>query len=1050
MLPRPTTPFLAFAGDLYTPTALDPPPSSVAAPPPRADWTSYAGPDSIRSPEYRTFERSPAFLEIHRQWLERLTDCERFATQRCSPAEAAAMRAGLQRMRSILEDQYGTRFAGSKMTLLYGQAKRAMDRFCQRLAQEELPLEFRSARLRELTGALHLCQAAGPAFLRAADAMDTPVEGLRGAFWDIFANRSDDALRRIFNSEHPDEGRRGLMEVHGVNRLRLEYKLPGGTQSDLHSFGTDLFHEDQQPRHQRILREALDPVQVAEDLADRYWQALSSKLAATVPGRASRENLGPAMPSIQEAVTELDVALHPVSMNSLLELDPDTEEIHWQAHSSLLTLDMLQALEREAIVVEQPRDTLATLEDPQSRRQLERVGRRLFLISETLSGWPTPSLHQVRVDDLLKLEPTLPTPLPAYWDTLVTTAIRGDTTAELGRVPPRWLSTHASCQAWLARVNEAHWTQWLKDQPSLSPHHVLCMAGALNRLDRADWLKSLLETPQLSDATWQTAHAKPLLMVAVKASTPSTQEVWRHYWRHAIARLDAGTSLALLAPAGQANLLSRALQRKLPFEVSLTADLVTTALASHVIPRSKATSLLNCPLQSVMKTGPRTLLEPLRDLILTAIRQHWINRNDLMKWLSESGLGCGCEGALACTDDEPLQWYLALIDQLLAEGQLDASAVRRLMADPEDDGSMVSHEAVHHRSGQALTTYFGWLMNAVQAKRIPKERLLQQLTCNSRETMGLDTMLDSVDKACLTAWQAVLVRAVERGLITTASVETLLTALDEHGQPALHRVIDVLGAEPGLPNASGSPHSAWFRTVAELHRDHALDSSQFINLLRGGVHRIFGVGSPLLYRLIVRNSDPQRLLTYLSNLVELKLDHLLTAEELEFLVGAPHRRKKVSALVALIQNRDVRALQCLVNQLIRMGLKGCLPSPALVRLLNGQIPGVHKTGGRTALVTAIRNKDAAALKVLMDASLEMAGWRSVKTQDWLTLLYPDDKDANPVTALRRANHPPSLDLFRSGLASAKSQGLLTEPQWRELLSGLPPASPVADDRPLPL
>lgn len=1049
MFPRPPTPFLAFAGDFYTPTALDPPPASVPARPPRADWTCYQGPDNLQSAQYQAFERSPAFLEVHRQWLERLADCERFATQRCTPAEAAEILAGLHRMRSVLQDQHGSRFAGVNMPLLYGRAKQAMDRFCQRLAQESLPLEFRSTRLRELSSALHFCQATGPAFLKAAAAMETPAEGLRGAFWDIFAHRSDDALRRIFEGEHADSRWRAMMEVHGVNRLRLEYQLPGGTRSDIHSLSPDLFKPDQKPRHHRILRETLDPVQVAEDLADRYWQALGSQLAAEVPGRFSPDDLNPSMPRIHEAVTAMGVALHPVSMNSLLTLGEDLDEVHWQTRSSLLTLEMLQALEQKAIVVEQPRRTLATLQDAASRRELMQVGTGLFLISESIPGLPTPSLRPVRVADLLALAPTLSKPQPAYWEPLLATTLRDDTTVPMAQIPSRWLCTPALCRSWLARIDDTHWRHWLGDHPSLSPDHWLHMAAALNRLDRNGWLQSLLQAAPLSDPHWQTTHAKSLLDVAVKASASSAREAWRQYWRHIVSRMNADTQRALLAPAGRLNLLTQALQREMRFGVSLIAELVTSALACGKVPTSKAMALLDCPLQSVMTKGKRVLLEPLRDMMLTAIRQRWISRNELMKWLSESGAGCGCDGAMACPTDEPLRWYLSLIDQLQSEQLLSAMQVRRLVADLKHDGSAVSHEAAFHGHAQVLTTYFSWLMDAIEAQRVPKDRLLLQLTCNWSEALGLDTLLDQRDPACLKAWQAVLVRAVQRGLITTESVQALLMAVDENGQPAMHRVIDVLGALPSPPDDSHAPHFAWFRTVAELRRDHALDGQQLIRLLRGGAEQLFGRGAPLLYHLIVSRQDQVRLSSYLSNLIELHAAHLLTAEELGYLVGAPHPRKAQSALVALIEKGDPLGLECLVAQLTRMGAKGCLHSPALVRLLNGRVldepgspvsRGAQTAGSRTALVTAIRRKDAQALKLLMDASLAMAAQRSVTTSDWLTLMFPDDKDADPVKALLRAHHPPSLDVFRSSLAAARRQGLLTEPQWQQLHNRLPPAS----------
>lgn len=1037
MFPRSAPPFLEFASDLYTSNALQPPPAAVAAPPPRADWTSYRGPATVQSPEYQTFRNSPDFLTVHQQWRDRIADCERFATQRCSPEEARQILAGLQRMRDILNDRHGEPYVGNNMALLFGDAKRAMDHFCQRLVQEELPQDFRSARLRELASTLPTCQATGPAFLRAARDMDIPPEGLHGAFWDIFTQRADDALRRVFQREHPDAHWGQIMEVHGVNRMRLEYGLPGGDPTDVHSLGADLFKTLHRRQHESALRQALNPVQVAEDLADRYWQALGTQLPAQVAPRTARADVGEHMPAIQNAVTALDVALTPVSLNSLLALDEATEEVHWQSGSALLSLELLQALERDKLVVEQPRNTLWSTTDDRSRRELKQVGTGLFHISETLDGQATPSRRPVRVGDLLLLEPKEHGLPPADWASLVTTALQEDASEHLRQVPPRWLTSPMPCRSWLRRLGPDDGRQWLKDHPSLPVHTWMPLAAAMNDLDRGAELDALLGGREATNPTWIGQHGRSLIPLSFSATTESTQAVWRRYWRHHLPLLNAGSVSALLAPPKSPPLLASALGSGVAFQVSLAAELIVLAVERQRIPRSKAALLLKCPLQSAMQAGHLAALTPLGELLRKAAREGWIDTPALTRFLSENGVGRGCEGAMTAEDDASLKWYLDLIGHLLAEDLLDQRSAASLVAARRKDGTVVTHEAVRLHHAQHLKTYFNWLMDAVQAGRFPQNCLLQQLTCSGHDECGLDAMVDARDESCLTAWCDVLVRAVRDGLVKTSQVERLLTALDRDGQPAMHRVIDVLSMPPIDSVNPLATRSSWFTAVGRLFRDGALDASQFISLLRGGVHRTFGIGSPLLYRLMVRNQDTERTYVYLNNLVGLRFDGLLTDEAFECLAAAPSPGSHSPALIDVVKKQAYEVLDHWTDVMMYLGKHQQFPSAALVRLLDGRTAADGDRVHRSALVTAIHHKDVTALTQLMTASLAMHRDGVITVQDWQKLLYPDHESQDPVRALQRSPHRQCLQAFRSLLDAAQRQQLLTQTQLTDLNSRLP-------------
>lgn len=1041
MFTRSAHPFLEFASDLYTPHALQPPPPAVAAPPPRADWTSYQGPANIHSPQYQAFRNSPDFLTVHQQWRDRVVDCERFATQHCTPQEARQILAGLTRLRGILDDRHGDPHVGEKMALLFGDAKRAMDRFCQRLFQEQLPLEFRRARLRELASALPTCQANGPAFLRAAHDMDIPPEGLHGAFWNVFTQRADDALRRVFQREHPDAHSQQAMEVHGVNRLRLEYGLPGGDPTDVHSLGADLFNSGHRRQHERALRQALNPVQVAEDLADRYWQSLGTQLPAPIAPHAARADVGDHMPAIQDAVAALNVALTPVPLDSLLALDEATDEVHWQSGSSLLSLELLQALERDNLVVAQPRDTVWSMTDAQSRRELKQVGTRagsgLFHILETLDGQPNPSRRPVRVDDLLLLERSGHALQPADWASLVTTALQEDAPEHLRQVPPRWLTSPMPCQSWLRRLGPDDWGQWLKDHPSLPVNTWLPLADALNELDRGAALDALLGGRDATDPTWLGQFVLSLIPLSFSAKTESTQAVWRRYWLQHFPLLETGSVSALLAPPKGASLLSTALDSGVAFPVSLTADLIVLALERQRIPRSKAASLLSCSLQSAMEAGHLPALIVLGNLLLRAAREGWIDRPALRHCLSEKGNGRGCEGAMRASDDASLQRYLNLIGQLLAEDLLDRRSALSLVAARRRDASVVTYEAVRHHHAQHLTTYFNWLMEAVKSGLFPQDCLLQQLTCNGRDEYGLDAMVDAPNESCLTAWCDVLVRAVKDGCVKTDDVERLLTALDSDGDPAMHRVIDVLAVPPMDANNPLATRSSWFTAVGRLFHDGALEESHFFSLLRGGVHRTFSIGSPLLHRLMVKNEDTDRTYVYLNNVVGLRFDGLLSDETFERLAAAPSHSSHSPALIEIVKGQAYAMLTYWLELLRYLGKHQNVPSPALVRLLDGRTRADGDSIHRSALVTAIHHGDARALRRLLEASIELHRDGSITAQDWQKLLFPDHDSQDPVKALQRGHHRECLQEFLSLLNTAQRQQLLTQSQVADLHRRLP-------------
>lgn len=1027
------TSFLDHARDLYTQSAFDPPVTPVAAPAANPAWVSYEGPADIHSPEYQQFRKSPLFLETHRQWLERVDDCDRIARRLCPPREAQRISEALKIFRNRLNAQWGETFVNDNMPLLFGQGKRAMDRICQRLEQQELPQDFRQAQLQEMATHLDKCLSTGPAFIQTAQALDTAPDGLRSAFLRVIQNRGDTVCREVYQLEqrHADKAAwRVGMEVHGVNRLRLEYRLPGADKSDLHSMGPNLFFPEHESHHVSELCRGLQPTEVAEDLADVYWGLLLASLPPHVPGPGSGADLNDVMPDIQAAVARVNKAITPVSLTSLMVDDARSGSFRWQTDTSLLALELLKALEGERLVMPQARETLLTVSEPDCTWQLKNVQGRLFHVLERPHRASETFLAPVRLDHALALEQQwkrLPRALPVA---LVCTVIRGEASQRLRHMPEHWWTERRQVLEWLRRMEPDDWLQWLQATPQLRSDTALTLAGALTSQGRSDWLEPLLNCPLLGEHRWLPQADSALLTMAMSATEPCTQKLWLDFLCAAFEHLPPHQVTSLLSPHRGLNLVFSTMAEGRGHPVSVALALLKAGVTRGIVAVKDVPAQLDCSIQAAMEEGHLDAVEALAPFLIEALNKQWIRRQDLVNLLGGDHPGQACEGAMLEGKDECLRWYLTLVQALHKKGLLSAEdGLLALMTQPRSDGSVVTYQAVLRSQASTLGLYLDWLLRTAKDRLISRPHLLLQLGCQGPHASGLAHLLADKNIACLNQWCDALSSAHLASLIKSHDIELMLTGRSLAGVPILHALVR---------NPLAGPLRNWIHALTELHHAQALDLSQLTRLLRGGPpYRAPHLCMPIMHDLMLNEHHPTAFRSYLRHLASLHAQRVLTQEALETLLSCCSEKFPFPAIVSATHRGRPAPVDAFLDGVVKLGRERRLSSAALIRVLDGRVPDADNPSlGGSALLCAIRQKKLKLLTSLINASLALYQQGAITAQDWLTLLEPENTTKSPLAALRSVNHRESLAFVRNTLITANGLQLLSREQARGLIDRL--------------
>ncbi len=997
---RSVSTFLEAAPDLYPPQAFDVPASSVPAPPPRADWRSYDGPYQVLSPEYQDFRESPAFLQVHRQILDRIQDIETFARRHSPPAEFVQCADGLNTFRLRLID-HGESFAGDRMPLLYGPGKRALDQVCQRLLQDELPLDFRRKHLREMCHQLQLCMATGPAFLQTAQALSVNPHGLRSAFLEVVQAHADEVLQRAYRKEHKFEAPdiRDSREVHGVNRMRLEYGLPGGNSWDGHSFATSLFEPHRQRSHIMTLRQALNPCKVAERLADRYLAELSNRLPTRVPERSSRQDLNPFFTDISEAVAATNEVLTPVPMLSLMEEDEATGACYWRRDPSLLQREVLLNLEKEGLVMPRPRVELSDHREGHSGWTLEAVDGYLYYVLMFSKLQPEPQALPVGINHLLALEreqraraspqsaatsvgagsnagASAPTPLLPY--RLLNNVLENASPEDLARIPARWLTDGTHLEVWLRRISRPAFELWLKAHPPArlpAPVTLPSLACSLTEAKRADLIKALLNS--LPNALHDTRLVGPAAEAMAWPSLTSSDvlDVWHQHLCNAFPTLPADAVVSVFCSKERPRPLSMAICVNEGVHLRRMLELLSLAQSRQLIPPQTLEHALFDGIQDAMEHGKLDSLTVVAEFLLKATAQGLIGPTEVEVFLRGEHPGQGCLEALMSGQSDCVHWYFDLIQQLHANGALSSERLAALVAEPSTQNAVASYRAIANGQSEALRAFLNRLTETTAQGRLDPALLKRQLTCDGPSESGLHVLVRREYPASLEVWREAVRDAQRAGVISPSDVRDLISGHLFSGVPLMQNLLRRPDGHDSL--------NAWTDTVGWLLKEGALTASDIVALLRSD-DGDGGAGEPPQMNDLMRAyRDPAMVTRYLDLVGSMIFKSLLPADEAEALLSGPDRTSRTPALIDAVQQQSLPVIDAYLKGLEQRGWSRTLSADALTRLMDGR-----SLLGRSALTTAVRNNDAQTLQLLLKSAFNFLRQGLIGKAQWLSLFEP--------------------------------------------------------------
>lgn len=979
------SPFLSEVPHFYTDLSFQPPP--VLAPPvPPDDWVSFHPLDAEGPASFDAFRASPTFRLAMQQFLDRIADCNAFARRHFQDPDTTVILDLFKGFGERLTAGDGEPHFGDALAQLYSRGKLHFDRFCLRLAQDDLDLHHRKQVLRELAFQLHACRAQGPAFEEAACRLDRKPGGLQGEFHELLLMRTEALLREVINRPQPGvppssaEAQRRLlriqsMEVHMVNRLRLELGLPGGDPHDRFVAADSLVTPQQILDCRRLLLQELRPVTLARDLAEQYVATLRSSLPAAL--QAPDADLSDHTPEVDRAQQRMEATFGKVPLDHLLDYDADTDRTGWLNDVSLVASDLLGQLERQGLIVPQPRGSLLREPGPNGYWELMQVDWRLFLTEEStrLEGPRQQVPVQLRQALTWLSHMPLMGPLPPLVDAVIASNPRQD----LLNIPTSWLMDDERCAAFCRRLGEHHLLGWLQQRPYLGAPLRGRLLRMLTDLAMPDALTAVM-APQLRyDAAdcVRLAGGGDILVRAMNRRDPDISVRWFAKCREALPLMEAEEALGLFR-VGTLGLVGLSLRQGHSGHVRSVLGLLGLAADLLKIAPPQLPALLHAPeqatVQALMAAGRTRRLTALGEgLQMLAERGH-LKHLPLCQALAGPDWHRGCSGALRGGHANVVRWFHAQVQTLLAEGGLNrAEAARLIMSDPagEPSAGMLAIEAEHP---EALAEHLARLQEAVTAGIVPKGVLRELLACRGADSQpGLSVMLaDERPHACMAAWRAAVAQAHGKGLLTHRDVMALTSCHDAQGVPLLHHLIRTWFPE----NRSW----LWLALVKELFHAGAL--AQPTRVLEAMETRAPAGPAPLISRLMADTSDITAVWVLIKLYREAFREQMIDASELtHLLLGVSKDGLQASALISALRQRRDGQVEIYLNGLISLAQDGLLDADHLCRLFDG-----NGLGPLSPLGTALTDQWADGVELLLKASLKAAQQKLITADQWCGLL----------------------------------------------------------------
>jgi hypothetical protein len=1030
---RPSvTGFIDALPELYPSTALDPPPT-----PPRSPFfealdvsgasgggapsLSYTGPLNDSSAAYHHFRDSPEFLQTHEQWLLRLNECRDFAHTHFTRVDAEWICDHLEHFRIKLQRRYGEDFAGDRMPLLYGEAKRCMDLVCQRLWRNDIPLEVRKSVLKDLSSALVTCLSTGAAFITAAHALDLEQGGLHGHYLEAFQQRQDALLREWVAQDTalgpPNQQWRNNMEVHAVNRLRLEFGLYGADRDDPFVQSPSLVTPASLPECLQLLKQQLRPVHVVRRLAERYREQLMDRLPEAIQSAPADADLSSHYADLTDAIGHLNASYGEVHPKSLLEINEETGQCRWRADLSLLILDLLRSLEAVHRVNRWQPVVVATGESAEGRWQLEQVDGRLFYVVEHCPAAAPPDATSARLRHAQGWQAQHPgQTMPPD---LVRTLLVSEAPDALMELPLAWLTAEDQMVQFLRRLGMERASAWLTGQ-RWNREKFRLILPALTDLGMAPLLEQLFKTHSLRLDEWLfLGGGGRILHRAVAQACPETLRQWGIVFSGTVHVLTIDTVREMFSPTGGASLLSRALMHGGSEHIRILMVLLEAAGAAGKVLWSHVQPHLQCDIQRAMRLGRVDALAQLGRELRIIATSVWSGAIHLPPLIEGVVPGLGCHAALEYGQTAVVHGFFDLLQTLHGDGLLRIQDIEPMVRCVAVNLPPGAYCAVFNGHADTLEAYLNRMIGASEAVLIPSGVLTQSLMCGDDDAGLLHMLRHHPDNRCLLVWRQAVADARARSQLWRDGIETLITGNQTFGHPVLGQLLQPHD-EPAL--------AAWLDLVKWLKDQAVVSAFQVEQLLAPNVSPHLGSRRPLLHAQMASTSSPQMIEPCIRFYFRAQREGLIPTDSLErLLMSAAATTPPQTALNVAVRASHHACIQVYLDTVLHHAQERPLSSLSLLRILDG------RSGEDTlSTVVAVEQGSPDMLHMLLNAALRALQTNLINAEDWrehlgFLLSAQVSLDARAQRAL-----PEIRELLHNTLRVSRGLGLLTQPDIERL------------------
>ncbi|MBB3197054.1 hypothetical protein [Roseateles terrae] len=1042
---QPSAPLLPTIPHLYTATSFQAPPQ-LAAPTPPDDWVSYNTVEPNGPPGFEAFKASPAFKTTQDQFLERIAACEQFASQHFPAKDAAKIRSGLDTFRSHLLLNDGATFFNASLPKLYGSGKRHFDHFCLRLTQEDIDLHRRKTALRELAADLPLCRSSGAAFRTASKTLSGKPGGLHGEFHALLLRRIDALLQEVVRRGPGGEPLSTValkrreeyllgMEVHAVNRLRMELDLPGAERDDRYTCDNvvtpGLIHYAQD-----LLRGELHPAELARDLAESYLQQLRELLPPEA--RSPTAELTDSMSKISDANAQMGATFGHVPLNHLLHLDEASGQTFWQNDVSLLATDLLKSLEEKDLVVRQALGKALSHYTPPHHWDLLHLDWRLFLASERDEPAAEPVEMPVQIHHALALLHRLPRLLPLH--ALTDTLLSGGRPENLARLPAHWLEDEAQCLQHCRALGDEGMKRWIGAASPLPADQKKLLTSAMTQLNLHQSLPALMASDgEATPREWIEWAGGFGLLRQLLASQPAA-EVLR-FWAQKIddylpaARADELREL--YGSERSTSLITRAM-RAAPMPVLKQLLLMTlTAREGEILSDSGLYAALRAPIQQLMKEGRTDAFIAYADTLDQMASERWIDPPHLRLLLEGPNFGDGCRGALQAGHAALVQAFHATVRLQHSHAHLTTDMARCMVMGAPAGRKSCGWEAIEAGHSAALAAHLKEIQNSVLMGLVPRDRLRDVLRCQDDQGYpGLASMVvGTADRhPCLDVWMSAVLEAHRHSLLTLHDTTALLHARDRAGTPVLHHILQQDQRRDG--------GIRWLYLVHLMHADGALPPGEVALLLESRLRTPQWTGETLLSEAIRGVFPEGAIRTLLEIYGRAHGRQLVSAPELVRLVRAEMDDvDNAPFLIVAMHGGRVAELNEYLDGIQALAEGAMLDETALLTLLDPK-----NAKKESALTLALINKNLPAVEAFLQTTLALAEQGRLSGEAWCRLMMPL-QDGRPIYELSSGCSNDLLRMFDGAMQRAEQAGLLGGSQggelallWRQFRMPLPEAS----------